>query len=94
MEARGVMRQKIPEQLELMTELPRNATGKVRKDLLRQRRPRLNAALTGLPGRLGTRGSGAYEHSVPVRIVRRGARRAPGARRRHDRARRGSHASR
>ena len=35
MEARGVMRQKIPEQLELMGELPRNATGKVRKDVLR-----------------------------------------------------------
>jgi len=34
---RGVMRQKIPEQLELVAELPRNATGKVRKDLLRQR---------------------------------------------------------
>ena len=37
MEARGVMRQKIPEQLELVDELPRNATGKVRKDLLRAR---------------------------------------------------------
>jgi cyclohexanecarboxylate-CoA ligase len=37
METRGVMRQKIPEQLELMDELPRNATGKVRKDLLRAR---------------------------------------------------------
>jgi len=36
MEGRGVMRQKIPEQLEVMPELPRNATGKVRKDLLRQ----------------------------------------------------------
>ncbi|HJW71108.1 MAG TPA: AMP-binding protein [Candidatus Binatia bacterium] len=36
MEARGVMRQKIPEQLEILSELPRNATGKVRKDLLRQ----------------------------------------------------------
>jgi cyclohexanecarboxylate-CoA ligase len=36
MEGRGVMRQKIPEQLEIMSELPRNATGKVRKDLLRQ----------------------------------------------------------
>jgi len=35
MKARGVMMQKIPEQLELMGELPRNATGKVRKDLLR-----------------------------------------------------------
>ena len=29
------MRQKIPEQLEIASELPRNATGKVR-DLLRQ----------------------------------------------------------
>jgi cyclohexanecarboxylate-CoA ligase len=37
MERRGVMRQKIPEQLELMPELPRNATGKVRKDVLRAR---------------------------------------------------------
>jgi acyl-CoA synthetase (AMP-forming)/AMP-acid ligase II len=37
MQARGVMRQKIPEQVVLMAELPRNATGKVRKDLLRQR---------------------------------------------------------
>jgi cyclohexanecarboxylate-CoA ligase len=37
MESRGVMRQKIPEQLELLDELPRNATGKVRKDLLRAR---------------------------------------------------------
>jgi cyclohexanecarboxylate-CoA ligase len=37
MEERGVMRQKIPEQLELMAELPRNATGKVRKDQLRAR---------------------------------------------------------
>jgi cyclohexanecarboxylate-CoA ligase len=36
MDARGVMRQKIPEQLEILSELPRNATGKVRKDLLRQ----------------------------------------------------------
>jgi cyclohexanecarboxylate-CoA ligase len=35
--ARGVMRQKIPEQLELVNELPRNATGKVRKDVLRAR---------------------------------------------------------
>ena len=34
---RGVMRQKIPEQLELLDELPRNATGKVRKDVLRTR---------------------------------------------------------
>jgi non-ribosomal peptide synthetase component E (peptide arylation enzyme) len=37
METRGVMRQKIPEQLELLDALPRNATGKVRKDLLRAR---------------------------------------------------------
>src|SRR6266404_3001502 len=37
MEARGVMRQKIPEQVELLSELPRNATGKVRKDELRAR---------------------------------------------------------
>ena len=35
MEGRGVMRQKIPEQLEMLDELPRNATGKVRKDVLR-----------------------------------------------------------
>src|SRR5262245_36634201 len=37
MEARGVMRQKIPEQLDVTAELPRNATGKVQKDLLRKR---------------------------------------------------------
>jgi cyclohexanecarboxylate-CoA ligase len=37
MRARGVMMQKIPEQLDLVAELPRNATGKVRKDLLRTR---------------------------------------------------------
>src|SRR5205809_824936 len=37
MAARGVMRQKIPEQLEVVAELPRNATGKVRKDELRAR---------------------------------------------------------
>jgi cyclohexanecarboxylate-CoA ligase len=37
MAGRGVMRQKIPEQLEIVAELPRNATGKVRKDVLRQR---------------------------------------------------------
>jgi cyclohexanecarboxylate-CoA ligase len=37
MEGRGVMRQKIPEQVELLDELPRNATGKVRKDQLRAR---------------------------------------------------------
>jgi len=37
MQGRGVMTQKIPEQLELIDELPRNATGKVRKDQLRAR---------------------------------------------------------
>src|SRR6185295_19175423 len=37
MEGRGVMRQKIPEQIEVLAELPRNATGKVRKDVLRAR---------------------------------------------------------
>ena len=37
MARRGVMRQKIPEQVELVAELPRNATGKVRKDVLRAR---------------------------------------------------------
>jgi non-ribosomal peptide synthetase component E (peptide arylation enzyme) len=37
MRARGVMMQKIPEQVELVAELPRNATGKVRKDVLRAR---------------------------------------------------------
>jgi cyclohexanecarboxylate-CoA ligase len=37
MEARGVMRQKIPEQLDVTAALPRNATGKVQKDLLRKR---------------------------------------------------------
>jgi cyclohexanecarboxylate-CoA ligase len=36
MAGRGVMRQKIPEQLEVIAELPRNATGKVRKDVLRK----------------------------------------------------------
>ena len=35
MTARGVMTQKIPERLEVMGELPRNATGKVKKDVLR-----------------------------------------------------------
>jgi acyl-CoA synthetase (AMP-forming)/AMP-acid ligase II len=35
LEARGVMRQKIPEQLEILPELPRNATGKVKKHELR-----------------------------------------------------------
>jgi cyclohexanecarboxylate-CoA ligase len=37
MRGRGVMPQKIPEQLELVDELPRNATGKVKKDALRAR---------------------------------------------------------
>jgi cyclohexanecarboxylate-CoA ligase len=37
MAARGVMRQKIPERVEILPELPRNATGKVRKDALRAR---------------------------------------------------------
>jgi cyclohexanecarboxylate-CoA ligase len=37
MEAQGVMRQKIPERLELMAQLPRNATGKIQKDALRAR---------------------------------------------------------
>jgi cyclohexanecarboxylate-CoA ligase len=37
MGGRGVMRQKIPEQIEIVDELPRNATGKVRKDQLRAR---------------------------------------------------------
>jgi len=40
MVARGVMKQKIPEQLEVLDVLPRNATGKVRKDLLRARHRR------------------------------------------------------
>ena len=35
--ARGVMRQKIPERIEILAELPRNATGKVRKFELRAR---------------------------------------------------------
>ncbi|HJQ84563.1 MAG TPA: AMP-binding protein [Candidatus Binatia bacterium] len=35
MEGRGIMRQKIPEQVEMLPELPRNATGKVKKDVLR-----------------------------------------------------------
>jgi non-ribosomal peptide synthetase component E (peptide arylation enzyme) len=37
MQSRGTMIQKIPEQLELLDALPRNATGKVRKDELRSR---------------------------------------------------------
>lgn len=37
MKSRGVMLQKIPEQLEVLDALPRNAVGKVRKDLLRAR---------------------------------------------------------
>jgi len=35
MEAQGMMRQKIPERLELMAQLPRNATGKIQKHILR-----------------------------------------------------------
>lgn len=37
MEQRGVMRQKVPEQLEVLDTLPRNATGKVLKTELRRR---------------------------------------------------------
>jgi cyclohexanecarboxylate-CoA ligase len=37
MQTRGVMAQKIPERLETLHDLPRNATGKVRKDVLRER---------------------------------------------------------
>jgi len=37
MERKQVMRQKIPEQLEILPELPRNATGKVLKYVLRER---------------------------------------------------------
>lgn len=37
MSSRGVMRQKIPERVEILAELPRNATGKVRKFELRAR---------------------------------------------------------
>jgi cyclohexanecarboxylate-CoA ligase len=37
MVARGVMKQKIPEQIDVLDVLPRNAMGKVRKDLLRAR---------------------------------------------------------
>ncbi|MFM8409808.1 MAG: AMP-binding protein [Alphaproteobacteria bacterium] len=37
MRARGVMVQKIPEQVEILAELPRNATGKVKKHELRAR---------------------------------------------------------
>ena len=33
----GLMIQKIPEQLELVDELPRNPAGKVQKNLLRER---------------------------------------------------------
>ena len=36
-EARGVMRQKIPEQLEIVDEIPRNPMGKIRKQELRDR---------------------------------------------------------
>jgi non-ribosomal peptide synthetase component E (peptide arylation enzyme) len=34
---RGLMTQKIPEQLETLDALPRNAAGKVQKQLLRER---------------------------------------------------------
>jgi glutaryl-CoA dehydrogenase/cyclohexanecarboxylate-CoA ligase len=37
MRGRGVMMQKIPEQIEVLGELPRNATGKVQKTELRAR---------------------------------------------------------
>jgi cyclohexanecarboxylate-CoA ligase len=37
MRSRGAMAQKIPERLETLHDLPRNATGKVRKDVLRTR---------------------------------------------------------
>lgn len=37
MTARGMMKQKIPEQIEILDELPRNATGKVKKNELRAR---------------------------------------------------------
>lgn len=37
MTARGMMRQKVPEQLEVLSVLPRNATGKVKKQELRAR---------------------------------------------------------
>jgi len=37
LEARGLARQKVPEQLELVPELPRNASGKVLKHVLRSR---------------------------------------------------------
>jgi acyl-CoA synthetase (AMP-forming)/AMP-acid ligase II len=37
MESKQVLRQKIPEQLEILTSLPRNATGKILKFELRKR---------------------------------------------------------
>jgi acyl-CoA synthetase (AMP-forming)/AMP-acid ligase II len=36
-DAAGLMRQKIPEQLEIVAEVPRNAAGKIQKQLLRER---------------------------------------------------------
>jgi cyclohexanecarboxylate-CoA ligase len=56
MEARGVMRQKIPEQIELLDELPRNATGKVLKRKLAERE-------TQESGRKATAGEKAAESS-------------------------------
>ena len=35
--AQGLMRQKIPEQLEVVAEVPRNVAGKIQKQLLRDR---------------------------------------------------------
>jgi non-ribosomal peptide synthetase component E (peptide arylation enzyme) len=52
MEASGVMRQKIPEQLVIVAELPRNATGKVKKDVLRVQARQADQAM-------GARGSGS-----------------------------------
>jgi non-ribosomal peptide synthetase component E (peptide arylation enzyme) len=37
LKGQGVMRQKIPEQLEIVAEVPRNAAGKIQKQLLRKR---------------------------------------------------------
>jgi non-ribosomal peptide synthetase component E (peptide arylation enzyme) len=37
LEGAGIARQKFPERLELVSELPRTAAGKVKKDILRQR---------------------------------------------------------
>ena len=36
-DAAGLARQKIPEHIEVVSELPRTASGKVRKDVLRRR---------------------------------------------------------